>query len=390
MNNNEKVILSITGFSHLLVHAVMLVLPAILLVLKDEFGVGLATLGIIATVNQFMFGLGSLPAGYFEEKLGGRTLLIIYQLGVILSIIFIILSKSLWTLTAGLMLLGLFSSIYHPAGLTIISRRVKRISKGMAFHGIMGSAGLALGPIIGASLAALNGWRTPYFVLGLVMLVLLVNTIIFIPSRKREPDIVDHIQPEETNQKALIIYYAMIVLIGLAFAGFTTFMPAHFATQTRNIFSSLSDTVRGGLFTTIVLFSGIIGQIIGGILGDKYNRPKILLFVILVNIPLLAAMGYTTGIPLVIFGILMGITHFIWQPVGNSLIAQITHSKHRGLSYGINFFLSFGVGAFAAGIGGIIAEYVSVAMVFPVMALIFIPGLILSVPFMRAVGKSKS
>jgi MFS family permease len=106
--------------------------------------------------------------------------------------------------------------------------------------------------------------------------------------------------------------------------------------------------------------------------------------------PLLALMGYTTGIPLVIFGVLLGITHFIWQPVGNSLIAQISHSKHRGLSYGISFFLSFGIGSFAAGIGGLIAENYGVNLVFPVMALFFIPGLILIVPFIKAVANSKS
>jgi predicted MFS family arabinose efflux permease len=390
MNNNEKVILTITGFSHLLVHSVMLVLPAILLVLQKQFNVGLATLGAIATASQFMFGFGALPAGILEKKLGGRILILIYQLGVIVSILIIILSQTLWTLTGGLMLLGLSSSIYHPAGLTLISRRVKAISKGMAFHGIMGSIGLALGPIIGATLAVFNGWRLPYLVLGLIMILLMVSTMIFIPSRKREPETADHIQPEETNRNALLLYYGMIVMIGLAFSGFTTFMPAHFALETRNIFSSLSDIIKGGLFTTLVLLSGIIGQMLGGALGDKYSKPKILLCVILLNIPLLALMGYTTGILLIIFGILFGVTHFIWQPIGNSLIAQISHSKHRGLSYGISFFLSFGIGSFAAGIGGLIAENYGINFVFPVMALFFVPGLILVVPFIKAVAKSKS
>ncbi|NHZ86371.1 MAG: MFS transporter [Planctomycetia bacterium] len=390
MNNNEKIILAITGFSHLLVHSVMLVLPAILLVLQKQFDVGLATLGVIATASQFMFGLGALPTGILEKKLGGRTLLLIYQIGVAVSLVIIILSQTLWTLTAGLMLLGLFSSIYHPAGLTIISRRIKAISKGMAFHGIMGSIGLALGPIIGATLTALSGWRSAYLVLGIIMLLLIFSTMIFIPSRKREPATADHIQPEATNRPALLLYYGMVIMIGLAFAGFTTFMPAHFALETRNIFTSLSDTIRGGLFTTLVLLSGIIGQVLGGVLGDKYSRPKILLWVILLNIPLLALMGYTTGIPLVIFGVLLGVIHFIWQPVGNSLIAQISHSRHRGLSYGISFFLSFGIGSFAAGIGGLIAENYGINFVFPVMALFFIPGLILVIPFIKAVAKSKS
>ncbi len=73
MQKEEKIILGITGSSHLLVHSSMLVLPSILLVLQSEFNVGLATLGLIVAVSQFMFGLGSIPAGLLEKKLGGRT-----------------------------------------------------------------------------------------------------------------------------------------------------------------------------------------------------------------------------------------------------------------------------------------------------------------------------
>lgn len=368
----------------------MLILPAILLVLQKEFDVGLATLGVVATASQFMFGLGALPAGLLEGKLGGRTLLIIYQFGVIASIIIILLSNSLWTLTGGLMLLGLFSSIYHPAGLTIISRRVKSLSKGMAFHGIMGSIGLALGPIIGASLTVISDWRLPYLTLGIVILILAISTLTLIPSRKREVAVEEDTYTEKTNRTALSLYYGIIVLIGLAFAGFTTFMPTHFALQTRDLFSFLSDTVRGGLFTTIVLLSGIIGQILGGLLGDKHSKPRLLLLVILTNIPLLVLMGYTSGLLLVVFGVLLGITHFIWQPVGNALIAQISHSKHRGISYGINFFLSFGIGAFAASIGGLIAENLGVSYVFPIMAIFFIPGFLLVIPLIRSIERSKS
>jgi MFS family permease len=89
-------------------------------------------------------------------------------------------------------------------------------------------------------------------------------------------------------------------------------------------------------------------------------------------------LGFSTGIPLILIGIIFGMAHFTWQPVGNSLIAQITHSHPRGLGYGIGFFLGFGVGALAAGIGGLIAEYLEVAYVFPVMAAILIPAVFLT------------
>jgi predicted MFS family arabinose efflux permease len=377
MQKEEKIILGITGSSHLLVHSSMLVLPSILLVLQSEFNVGLATLGLIVAVSQFMFGLGSIPAGLLEKKLGGRTLLITYQIGLIAAMLVILISKSLASLTVGLIMLGLFSSIYHPAGLTIISRRVKNISSGMAFHGIMGSIGLALGPLIAGIFATFISWRAAYGFLGICMIFLLLGTWLIIPNREKEY-LEDAAETKITNKSALVLYYSIAVLVGFSFAGFTTFLPTHFAIETRNVLNFLPDTFRGGLFTTITLMAGIIGQILGGYLGVKYKRAKLLFWVVLFNIPLLYLIGFTAGIPLILIGILFGIVHFTWQPIGNSLIAQITHSHHRGLGYGISFFLGFGIGSFAAGLGGVIAEFTAVANVFPVMAAILVPALLLT------------
>ncbi len=75
MTRFEKVILSITGGSHLSVHALMLALPSLIPVIRNEFNVGLDVLGFVVTVSGFMFGLGALPAGWAEKRFGGRTLL---------------------------------------------------------------------------------------------------------------------------------------------------------------------------------------------------------------------------------------------------------------------------------------------------------------------------
>jgi len=75
MTRFEKVILSITGGSHLSVHALMLALPSLIPVIRNEFNVGLDTLGFVVTVSGFMFGLGAIPSGWAEKRFGGRSLL---------------------------------------------------------------------------------------------------------------------------------------------------------------------------------------------------------------------------------------------------------------------------------------------------------------------------
>ena len=108
---------------------------------------------------------------------------------------------------------------------------------------------------------------------------------------------------------------------------------------------------------------------IGGRLGDKYNRPTLLAVIFLVHTPLLIAFGLNSGSSLLAFGVILGLVHFASQPIGNALIAEYTTSANRGLGYGISFFLSFGLGSFAAGIGGSLAESNGVQVVFPFIAI---------------------
>ncbi len=372
----ESIILGITGFSHLLVHTQMLVFPTLLLVFKSYFNLGLDTLGYMATMSAFMFGLGALPAGYLEARLGGRTLLLIYQLGSGLAFLLIIISDSLFQFTLGISLLGLCSSIYHPAGLTVISRRVTRLSKGMAIHGIFGSLGLAIGPIFASFFADQFGWRVVFGILLVAQFSLALATMALIkPSQGRDTVDNDLSLNDRTNLKALAYYYGVAALMGFAYTGFTTFIPTHFALATRDVIASLSDVMRGGTFTTMVLLAGILGQVLGGKWGGKYDKRKLLFWIVAANIPLFMILGVVSGASLVLFGIMLGIVHFSLQPIGNSMIAEFTASKHRGLAYGVSFFFSFGVGAVAAGVSGWIAETFSLPLVFPVLGIILIPGL---------------
>ncbi len=63
-------------------------------------------------------------------------------------------------------------------------------------------------------------------------------------------------------------------------------------------------------------------------------------------------------------GLILGVVHFMYQPIGNAMIAEFTSSASRGIGYGFSFFLSFGIGSFASGIGGIIAVNYGVPSVF--------------------------
>ena len=381
MNRTEKIILSITGGSHLSVHALMLALPSLIPIFISEFNIGIDVLGFVVTVSAFMFGIGAIPSGWLESRIGGKTLLVIYLFGSSFSALFISLSNSFNVLVFGLGLLGLTSSIYHPAGLTLISNRIHHITKGMAVHGVFGSTGSAVGPVLATTLALFISWRASYATLGLFNLALGIASILLIPSTKDNEhiEIIDTKKKDnKTNRTALLYFYITNLIMGFVYYGFTTFMPFHFSENTKDLLPFIPDTMKAGVFPSFVFISGIIGQIIGGKLGSHFNRVRILPYIIAMNIPFLLLMGNSKGIMLVFCSLCLGMTYFSSQPICNTIIADLTNSNNRGIGYGINFFLSMGIGSLAAMLGGILAINYGTNIIFISMGILLFPALITS------------
>lgn len=113
---------------------------------------------------------------------------------------------------------------------------------------------------------------------------------------------------------------------------------------------------KGGLFTTMVLLVGMAGQYMGGHFSDKRRKTRLYLLFNLVSLPFMTLIGLLSGMMVVVIAAVFSLFHFANQPVENNLIAQYTPSRLRSSSYGLKFFLTFGIGAFATGFAGYIAD----------------------------------
>jgi len=378
MTKFEKIIIGITGSSHSIVHALMLTFPSLIPIIQKEYNVGLDTLGFVVSISALLFGLGAIPAGWLDRYLGGKKLMIIYQLGSSISALIVALSPNFVTMVIGLSFIGLFCSIYHPTGLTLISQSINKVSKGMAVHGMFGSLGSAFGPLLAVSLAGLISWRASYFTLGIINAILALITFISIPNKSQIINRLPKSPNRKTNKKALIYYFITNSFLGMAYYGFTTFMPIHLSENTYEFVPEISQNMKAGLFPTIVFLAGMIGALLGGKIGDKFDKRISFMIIILLNIPVFFLVGMTSNITLIICSIMLGIIYFSNQPIGNTLVSEFSDNQNRGFIYGLGFFISFGIGSFAAGLSGVIAVNYSVSIVFPVMGILLFPGLIFS------------
>ena len=76
---------------------------------------------------------------------------------------------------------------------------------------------------------------------------------------------------------------------------------------------------------------------------------------------------------------ILGAVNFMFQPVNNSLLADVTPSDQRGVIYGFSAGISFGVGSLAGVIGGYLGEPLSINYIFPSMALFLLPAVLFAI-----------
>jgi MFS family permease len=379
---NVRYALGVTFVAHALNHSLTLLYPVIMVQLADLYPeTTMVTLGFIGTVHYVLWGVGAIPAGWITDRLGARTVLIIYLGGAAASAFLLTLAPGLTSLAVGLAFLGIFCSLYHPAGLTLLSHHSPRLSRHMGIHGIAGSLGLTLGPLLGGILASAYGWRVPYQFFGLVALLAAVVIARYAPAELGQRPEEGHHSDQPTRFRPLVFSYMIGIFMGLAHRGTISFLPLHFSTQ----FTGLLDPVLiGGLLTALVLGSGIAGQILGGRLGERYLRTEVLGIVVAMNIPLLLAMFYLRGPWLIIAAIGWGVTNFAYQPIANSLIADFSSSRQRGTLFGILNGVSFGIGALASTLAGAIADQWDTAAIFLGMSMLLVPAVLVGL-FMRKV-----
>ncbi len=378
-SGNDKKIVAITSASHFMIHSYEFIFPAVLVMVGHEFGIHYGLIGILANVSYLFIGLGSLPAGFISDKLGSTKTMMVFLIGAALSSVWISLSRNVYSLAIGLIFLGAFLSIYHPAGLSLISRHSKDIGTSFGIHGMAGNLGAALTPLLAGLVAASFGWRSSYLFFAVPGLILAFLFPFLRIREKKHHELTGNSENEireEPHRILLILSFAAIMFIGFCYRGATTFLPAHMGENVSGFFSNWlahpSGVAKGGAITTVVLLVGVLGQYTGGRLVRKMRMEILYGLLVAISIPCVILIGISTNLPLVIFACLFAFFHFGTQPVGNVLVSSFSSPRKRGLAFGLSFFITFSFGSFAATFSGFVAENLGLNYVFIALGIISI------------------
>lgn len=159
-------VMGLVGLAHASSHFGHMLLPPLFPVFMQEFGLSFAQVGLLMSVFFVISGIGQALAGFVVDKVGARPVLFM-ALGTFLTASLVAANAQSYAwLVAAAALAGLANCPYHPIDFSILNQRVSGARLGYAFsvHGLSGSLGWALTPILLVGLMGVIGWRNAYLV----------------------------------------------------------------------------------------------------------------------------------------------------------------------------------------------------------------------------------
>ncbi len=390
MNGNDRSIVGFVMIAHATVHTYELAIPILLTVWLVEFSTTAAVLGAVVSLGYGLFGLGALPGGLLTDRFGSRTLIIASLAGMGASFVLLGLAPSIPALAIALCLWGIAASVYHPAGLALISNGVREQGKGFGYHGAAGNVGIALGPLLTALLLLVFDWRA-------VALLLVAPALVGIAAGLAVSfDERAAVSTGRTNgglslaaflddTRALFtVGFAVVLLIvtfdGLYYRGLLTFLPEvlgellapPLAGVELGIEGPASDEFDPARYVYVgLLLVGVLGQYAGGRLADRV-RPEVALAGVLLTLAattllFVPAIGVGLG-AFALVGSALALALFAIQPLGQALVASYSDPDVRGLTFGYSYLAIFGFGALGATAAGGVLTYGSMAALFVLLA----------------------
>ncbi len=352
----ERSILTVSCYGHFISHFNMLVFPAILLPLSAKLNLPMTETLSLSFLMYLLFGVSAFPWGIAADRYGARRLLTIFYIGAAGCAVLagLCVDNSL-LFTLSLAGLGLFSGIYHPAGLGWIAKEIENTSRAMAYNGIFGNLGLATAPLLAGLVYYEFGIQVLYFVVAAMnfsglFLILLTrpskSTIIQAKGKGAQQESAGSWQP-------FIILLIAMALGGIAYRGTSVTLPAYLELKSSGLFELISG-VAGGLksanlaataLTSIIYVIGMGGQYFGGRIGEKYDLRFSYLIFHAITIPAAIGMAMSSNIPLFLYAIIHSFFLLGMQPIENTLVARLTPPRLLSSAYGMKFILTFGFGA---------------------------------------------
>ncbi|TFY85912.1 MFS transporter [Pseudomonas nabeulensis] len=370
-------ILGACALAHLINDLIQAVLPSIYPMLKANYGLSFAQVGLITLTFQLTASLLQPWIGYHTDRHPKPWLL---PAGMVCTLIGILMlafvgSFPLILLAAGLV--GVGSSTFHPE-----TSRVARLASGGRFglaqstFQVGGNTGSAFGPLLAAAIIIPYGQgHIAWFGLFAVFAIMVLYGL----SRWYR----NHLNLFKLKQGGKATHglskgrvtFALVILAVLVFSKYfyMTSLTSYFTFYLIEKFHL--SVASSQMYLFLFLGAVAVGTFAGGPIGDRIGRKKVIWFSILGAAPFTLALPYVDLFWTAVLSVMIG---FILSSAFSAIVvfAQELVPGNVGMIAGIFFGLMFGFGGIGAALLGLLADNHGIEYVYQLCSFLPLVGIL--------------
>lgn len=366
------------SFAHLLNDLIQAVIPSIYPLLKKNYNLSFAQIGLITFAFQLTASLFQPFVGYYTDKNPKPFSQIYGMLFSMVGIISIAFANNFYWIVVSVMLIGTGSSIFHPE-----SARISNLASGgkrglaQSIFQVGGNFGTALGPLLVALIVVPNSQRyVLWFVVAATLGMIILSKIAFwyrnhlvIKNNSIQPFINLHNLP---NRKVKISIAILLIVIFSKFF-YSASLSTYYTFFVMDKFHLSIKQAQFHMFIYLIAYA--LGTILGGPLGDKFGRKYVIWFSVFGATPFTLLLPYAnlfwTDVLMIVIGIIISSAF-----PAILVYAQELVPKKLGMVSGLFYGFAFGMGALGSALLGKLADYTSIQYVYGVCSYLPIIGII--------------
>jgi MFS family permease len=335
---------------HLMMHMFAAFYFVIVLAIEDDWNFSYDELINLWLLGSLLVGLGSIPAGWLSDRWSRSGMLVIMFIGLGVSSILCGLSNNKFSLMINLSALGLFCSIYHPAGISWVVNTSKETGKALGFNNIFGGVGIGLGAFSSGLIIDMYNWNYAFIFPGAISIIIGIGLFLHIYQGKISFKNIISDKFNDNPEQNQLLKIAIIMLVSITCMSFVYQILQSSLPKVIDI--RLAERLDFGasqiglIVSFIYIVSGLMNYI-GGILADKYPEKNIYLIGILGQGILLLFIFSLSNYFLIIISLFIVAFNSSILPAENLLLAYFSPQKHQSLVYGIKFIVSFAIAPIA-------------------------------------------